>query len=184
MSDRFHGTAQFGRTDRAPWYAQFWVWFLIAIPALAVAGGIATALLASRQADSLVQDDWYQEGRTINRTLARDETARRLSISVELRIDADSGRTVATLSGDAIRAVEVLHLELSHPTLASRDTRARLARIEDSREFAGRLPSSLRGRWYATLSPEPEPTKGEPWRLRGELTLPLAAPARIGHAPR
>jgi hypothetical protein len=183
MSKLSEDAPRFGKTDRAPWYAQFWVWFLIAIPALAVAGSIATALIASRGADSLVKDDWYREGRSINRTLARDETARRHSISAELRIDAHSGQVAVKLAGDSVDAIEALRLELSHPTLASHDYQARLERAEGSDEFLGQLPPQLRGRWHATLSPDPVSSSGlsEPWRLRDELRLPPATPLRIGH---
>jgi hypothetical protein len=183
MSDQSPRDRPFGRTDTAPWYRHFWPWFLISIPAAAIAGSILTGVLAGRHADSLVSDDWYREGKAINRLLARDQIARRRSISAELRIDERSGEVVLELAGDSLDALETLRLEISHPTLASRDRLAVLRRREDSSVFRGRLPPFLEGRWYATLTPGPgsASTPSEPWRLREEIRLPLAAPLRIGH---
>jgi len=183
MSDRPIRDQSFGRTDTAPWYRHFWPWFAISIPAAAVAGSILTGVLAGRHADSLVTDDWYREGKTINRILARDRVARRLSISAELRIDEGSGEVALELAGDSVDALEALSLELSHPTLASRDCQVLLRRRGDSAVFRGRLPPDLSGRWYATLTPHPGASSAvsEPWRLRDEIRLPQEAPLRIGN---
>ncbi len=183
MSDRPLRNGRLGRTDTAPWYRHFWPWFLIAIPAAAIAGSIWSAFLAGQHADSLVSDDWYQEGKRINRLLTRDQAARRLSISAELRIEEGSGEVALTLAGDSVETLETLRLEMSHPTLASRDCEALLQRQKDSSVFRGRLSPSLRGRWYATLTAGPVPSSAltEPWRLRQEIRLPLTTPLRIGH---
>jgi hypothetical protein len=183
MSDRPIRDQPFGQTDAAPWYRHFWPWFLISIPAAAVAGSILTFVLAGRNQDSLVTDDWYREGKTINRILARDRLARRLAISAELRIDERSGEVALELEGDSVGALETLYLELSHPTLASRDRQVLLRRREGSSLFRGQLPPFLSGRWYATVTPPPGSSSGlsQTWRLREEIRLPQEAPQRMGH---
>jgi hypothetical protein len=183
MSERPIRDRPFGRTDAAPWYRHFWPWFLISIPAAAVAGSILTGILAGRNRDSLVTDDWYRKGKAINLVLARDRAARRLSIAAELRIDERSGEVELELEGDSTSALVELQLELSHPTLASRDRQVLLRRGEGPAVFRGRLPPFLSGRWYATLSPPPGSSSAvsEPWRLREEIRLPREAPFRIGH---
>jgi hypothetical protein len=40
--------------DQRPWYRQFWPWFLIALPMIAVIGGIVTLIIAVRSSDPLV----------------------------------------------------------------------------------------------------------------------------------
>lgn len=55
--------------DVQPWYRQPWPWFLIALPAIAVVGCIATMILAIRTNDAVVAD-YYQRGLDINKELA------------------------------------------------------------------------------------------------------------------
>ena len=38
-----------------PWYRQFWPWFLLALPAAAVIGGILTVIIAVSNPDPLIQ---------------------------------------------------------------------------------------------------------------------------------
>lgn len=186
MSDRSLRDRPFGRTDTAAWYWHFWPWVLIALLAAAIAGSLLSAVVAGRHADSLVTDDWYREGKGINRILARDRAARRLSISAELRIDEHSGEVAVALEGEAIEGLETLSLALSHPTLEQRDQHISLRRLENSSLFRGRLPASLSGRWYATLTPQLPPSSAvsDSWRLREEIRLPFATPLRIGDGPR
>ena len=64
-----------------PWYRQGWPWFLIALPATAVVGGIITAILAVRGFDGPVVADYYKQGLAINEEVARAQLARELAIS-------------------------------------------------------------------------------------------------------
>lgn len=42
--------------SQAPWYRQFWPWFLIALPALALLAGSITWSIAARHADAVVPE--------------------------------------------------------------------------------------------------------------------------------
>ncbi|NNJ73016.1 MAG: nitrogen fixation protein FixH, partial [Enterobacterales bacterium] len=61
--------------DVEPWYKQFWPWFIMALPASAVIAGITTVVIAYKNADSLVVDDYYKEGKAINFRIARIKEA-------------------------------------------------------------------------------------------------------------
>ena len=59
-----------------PWYRQPWVWFVIALPAIAVVGSVVLLILALRFGDEVVERDYYQRGLSINKELApRDHAA-------------------------------------------------------------------------------------------------------------
>jgi hypothetical protein len=73
-------------TDTRPWYAEPWVWLIIAIPLTAVIVGMITIYLAVSTSDGLVVDDYYKRGKAINVDLARDRAAARY----ELRAQIDS----------------------------------------------------------------------------------------------
>ncbi|MGD9021258.1 MAG: FixH family protein [Lysobacterales bacterium] len=53
------------KQDTKPWYRQFWPWFIIALPAAAVAAGLFTLWLAISNPDSLViSEQEYQQLRS------------------------------------------------------------------------------------------------------------------------
>ena len=56
-----------------PWYKQFWPWFFILVPVITLMMGGLMLYLAINTQDSLVVDDYYKEGRTINASLAREQ---------------------------------------------------------------------------------------------------------------
>lgn len=53
-----------------PWYRHGHVWLLISGPAAVVVAGLATAVIAVRGADPLVESDYYRRGIEINKALA------------------------------------------------------------------------------------------------------------------
>jgi hypothetical protein len=116
-----------------PWYRQPWPWFLIALPATAVVGGIITAVLAVRTYDGPVTADYYRQGLAINEEVARADRARELSLQarVELAGLADGSRVRVEL--DAARALPpeaALRLRLVHPGRPREDRTAVLARVD------------------------------------------------------
>lgn len=54
-------TSQPQNPDQAPWYRQFWPWFIIAIPSTAVIGGFFTLWLAITNPETLVVDQQEYE---------------------------------------------------------------------------------------------------------------------------
>jgi len=60
----------------APWWKHGYVWLLIAGPATVVVAGFATAWIALKSPDPLVESDYYRRGIEINRTLAARDKAK------------------------------------------------------------------------------------------------------------
>ena len=61
--------------DDAPWWKHGHVWLLIAGPAAVILAGIATAVIAVRSNDPVVDSDYYRRGIEINKTLAARDKA-------------------------------------------------------------------------------------------------------------
>ena len=59
----------------APWYRQFWPWFLMLPPAVALTGGLATLWLAVEHADSVVPDRLSRVGVAVQPDYAAGATA-------------------------------------------------------------------------------------------------------------
>src|SRR5574340_668345 len=82
-----------------PWYREPWPWFLMSLPAVAVAAGLTTAWIAFKTADGLVVGDYYKEGLAINQTLERDDAARAGGMDDTLALrHVGRGRYVAALT--------------------------------------------------------------------------------------
>lgn len=150
-----------------PWYRQFWPWFILALPASAVLAGIATIIIAVNNPDGLVEDDYYQAGLAINRTLAREQQARDLGLQATVRWDAQQQSLLLHLTSARTGNYPRLRLKLIHPTRAGFDVHIPLLRQANG-EYRGLLSATpIAGNWYLIL--EPEDTS---WRLSGRARLP------------
>lgn len=137
-----------------PWYRHPWPWLLMAGPAVVILAGAATTWIAFASADGLVADDYYKQGLGINRTLAREDQARRLGISADVRFA--SGLVEVHLKGTS---PEALFVHLVHATRSGHDVRLRLA-AGPSGVYSAGLPELPAGRWRIAI----EDPRGA-WRI-------------------
>jgi len=141
-----------------PWYREPWPWILMSGPAAVLVAGAATMWLAYASADGLVADDYYKRGLAINRVLAREDAARQLGISAEVRL-APGAMSVA-LHG---ASPDVVLVRLAHATRAGHDLRLRLARSAAG-SYEAALPPLPPGHWHVSI----EDARGS-WRVAEEL---------------
>ncbi|NIR31886.1 MAG: FixH family protein [Gammaproteobacteria bacterium] len=165
--------------DSVPWYRQFWPWFLIAVPASGVVGGLATVWIAMADPQGLVVDDYYKAGLAINRVIARDRAAERLGLAARVSVERPPPATLElTLSADEPVRYEVLELRWLHPTRAGADRTVRLVPVAGAparyRGSVGELPP---GEWHLQLEPP-----SAAWRMVGRMRVPGSAAARLAPA--
>ncbi len=145
-----------------PWYRQAWPWFLIALPASAVFGGIATLILAVESPHALVVDDYYKEGLAINRQLHRQDVARAIMLTGLLRSD---GRQLSLeLASSTPLDDNSVTLQFIHATRARLDQEVVLQRRSDGRYYAA-LPELAAGAWNLRLQ-----SRDGRWEIGGRLT--------------
>lgn len=156
-----------------PWYREPWPWLLALGPFIVVIAGIYTAYLAIVSNDGLVTDDYYKKGLAVNQTIASSEQARKLGLTVGVRMT--EGGFVARLAAadQAFAMPPLLVLTLSHPTRAGLDQSLVLKREGDA--YAGQLRLPKSGHWLVLVEDE---TKS--WRLMGNVVLPAAGETIIG----
>ena len=148
-----------------PWHRQPWPWLLMLMPALALVGGLATFWLAVTTSDPLVVDDYYREGKAINRQLARDDRATQLGLNAALERSAD-GSALLSLSALAGAALPPeLTLRVVHATRAELDQVHRLSAIGEGRYRAADGPLPRTGRWNLMIE---DPARS--WRLTAIAT--------------
>jgi hypothetical protein len=158
------------RTDTKPWYQQFWLWFIIVLPASVVVAGLITVVIAFRNEDSLVNDNYYKEGLAINQQLQQQKQALHWQLSAELTVDPDRSRISGTVSGnvDAVIPPE-LTLAFIHPINSNLDFQLTLKQIGEH-QYEVALPVLNSNRWHLQLAPA-HPIDTINWRLRTTLNL-------------
>lgn len=149
-----------------PWYRQFWPWFLLSWPAIAVVAGIITVVIAVNNPDDLVDDDYYKSGLAINRVLDREQRAATLKIQADVTWQPATGQIVLRLTSTEAPENR-LFLKLLHPTLAHHDLKIPLLHKGHGR-YTGLLDGvPIPGNWHLILTPE-----DKSWRLASRARLP------------
>ena len=148
------------------WYRYGWVWFVFTIPFAAVLFGIVMIVSANYQPDDVVVDNYYKEGKGINKRIARDAKAVELGVQVTLAALTETGAVfgIEAAGGD-------VQMSLFHVTDQKQDMSFQLVSQGEgvytvsSAEFARRL--SLPGIWYIEFT-------DDNWRLRTRLQTPIS----------
>lgn len=150
--------------DTKPWYRYGWVWFLIGIPASSVILGSIFIWISFKQADSLVADDYYKQGRGINQRLEKDQAAVdrgiKLHASIKAQPNGDQRIEIRLVANPGVELPELLRLRLSHPTIDRKDILATLVK-SGSGLYRTDVPGISAGRWYVQV----EDDHGD-WRVR------------------
>lgn len=150
--------------NAAPWYKQFWPWFLIALPTAVVIASFVTLNIAIKHADTPVHDDYSKEGFAIQHNTNADEIAAQQNIRAAIAIDA-SNHIAVTLHGDLRELPTLLTLHCIHALDARRDITLPLMRTNDN-TYTGVLPDAVTGTWKIELR-----APNAHWRLGGEVDL-------------
>lgn len=153
-----------------PWYRHRWPWLLMSGPAVVVVAGLVTAWVAFSRADALVADDYYKQGKAINKDLRRDHEAQRLGAAISIKYDP----AAATLQGrlqmrEAAPAGEegrTLILNLVHPTQPAKD-RTLLVRPAADGSFTLPMEEMEQARWRLVAE-----DGSHAWRLHGSWAWP------------
>ena len=131
-----------------PWFKEPYVWLVIGFPLAAVIAGIITIYIAIETEDGLVVDDYYKQGLEINRTLDRDNLAKKHNIKATvLNLATTENIVVQLYSNDNFVLPEELKINLLHSTRKGYD------RIFNARKTGeNRYPLPVNrlqpGRWY------------------------------------
>lgn len=146
------------RSKAVPWYREPWPWVLIALPLSAVIAGIATLVIAIKNQDGLVAEDYYKQGLAINRVLERESRAAALGLSAQAMISDNSIRIGLAGRADLPETVVVRFI---HPTRAGEDRSIVLGTIANG-WYEGVMADMAPGRWRVQM----EDDQGM-WRLTG-----------------
>lgn len=154
--------------DNTPWYKQFWPWFLIAIPLSSLIVGSQIFRLATDGTNSLVVDDYYKEGKTINERLDKIEKAQALGIKTRLLVE--EGNIALEFIDGSPSSGEALKLDFFHVTLEEKDFQVFLTR-DASGVYRNSERFPIKGKWRLRLTPI-----DESWKVQKNVNLPQTTP--------
>ncbi len=123
--------------------------------------------VAVRGGDDVVSDDYYKEGKMVNKRFAAESYAEEKGISGVLTLFAEEGYLDLTLT-EPLDSSDKLELRLSHPAEADFD-QAYVLKRKSIRGYYADLLSVPEGRWYVRVEGFSSEGNKLLWRLSGEI---------------
>ena len=162
----------------APWYKHLWPWIIIGMLATSVFLSLMMVRIAVENQDSLVNDNYYEAGKGINRSLDREHLAQELQMQARVHFDKLTGEVEVVLQGKSTPAQ--LTLNLISPTLQTQDRHVSLLPALQPGRYTGRLDSLVEGRRFVELLGEQD---GHVWRLFEEEKIVPDGQILLGDEP-
>lgn len=161
-------------TAVSPWYKHLWPWILIGILTTSVCLSLTMVTIAVRNPDNLVNDNYYEAGKGINRSLDRELLAQSLGLKASIHLDELTGEVELRLSGNS--DPQTLELNLISPTQPARDRKVLLTRADAGR-YLGQLDDRIEGRRFVELLGSQD---GQVWRLFEEEKVAHGVQLELG----
>ncbi|PKG38716.1 FixH family protein [Psychromonas sp. Urea-02u-13] len=148
--------------NKKSWFKQFWPWFLIGLPMVAVVGSVNLLITAMDNKPDMVVDDYYTKGKAINHDFALINKAKELNISAKIQ-QTDN---VLFISLKGLKDKSSISFSLYHSTLAKRDISVMLT-ADASGNYNFETDKDLNGKWKLRIEPF-----DKSWRLQKTVILP------------
>ena len=137
-------------TAASPWYKHLWPWIIIAILACSVTLTLSMVTIAVNNPDNLVNDNYYEAGKGINRSLDRERLAQTLQLRAKVHLDELTGEVELLLTGNS--GPGTLELNLISPTQPEKDRKIVLARSDTGQgRYIGQVADKVEGRRFVEL---------------------------------
>ncbi|MBW1248193.1 FixH family protein [Pseudomonas tolaasii] len=137
-------------TAASPWYKHLWPWIIIAILACSVTLTLSMVTIAVNNPDNLVNDNYYEAGKGINRSLDRERLAQTLQLRAKVHLDELTGEVEVNLTGYS--NPKTLELNLISPTQPGKDRKINLARSDsEPGRYIGQVTDKVEGRRFVEL---------------------------------
>jgi hypothetical protein len=134
----------------SPWYKHLWPWIIIGILTCSVTLTLSMVTIAVKNPDNLVNDNYYEAGKGINRSLDRELLAQTLLMHANVHLDEVTGEVDLRLTGNS--QPKTLELNLISPTQPEKDRKITLTRSETEQgRYIGQMSDKVDGRRFVEL---------------------------------
>lgn len=166
-------------TAASPWYKHLWPWIIIAILGCSVTLTLSMVTIAVNNPDNLVNDNYYEAGKGINRSLDRELLAQTLLLRASVHLDGVTGEVDVRLRGNSQPAN--LELNLISPTQPEKDRKITLVQSESEQgRYIGQVSDTVEGRRFVELLGVQE---GKTWRMFEEEQVSHDKDLLLGDEP-
>ncbi|OIN02144.1 hypothetical protein BFR57_08845 [Idiomarina sp. MD25a] len=149
-----------------PWYKQFWPWFLIALPVTVMCVCATIIYLSASQGGfSMVVDDYYKRGKTINAVIEHVEKAKQLGIS--FNVTAHDGKFTIQYASGQPKELTALTIKFVHATQAANDFQRQVTVGADG-VYRTDIPADISGKYTITVTPH-----SADWKVSEQFYFPL-----------
>ena len=163
----------------SPWYKHLWPWIIIAILACSVTLTLSMVTIAVNNPDNLVNDNYYEAGKGINRSLDRELLAQTLELRASMHLDGVTGEVDLRLSGNSAPAT--VELNLISPTQPEKDRKITLTQTaNEPGRYIGQLTDKVEGRRFVELLGV---QNGKTWRMFEEEQVSHDKDLLLGDEP-
>lgn len=166
-------------TAANPWYRHRWPWIIIGMLTCSVGLTVAMVTIAVDNPDNLVNDNYYEAGKGINRSLDRELLAQTLKLRATVTLDDVTGEADLRLTGNS--QPETLVLNLISPTQPEKDRKLILARNPaQPGRYVGQMSDRVEGRRFVELLGV---ENSQTWRLFEEESVTRDKDLILGDEP-
>ncbi len=162
-------------TKKTPAYKEPWFWAVMGPLLVVIVVSLSMAGVAIWVADDRVKDEYYKEGRMINKHFAEEELALAQAVRGSLEFDFTTAEVFAELDAETLPME--LELSFSHPSSAEQDVTVVMQRIAEGR-YRADLPALAQGRWYLIIGNRSESAEDR-WRVTTEIDFRHTASAQF-----
>jgi hypothetical protein len=152
-------------TKKASAYKEPWFWAVMGPLLVVIMVSLSMAGVAIWGADDRVTDDYFKEGRMINKHFAAEALAMSLAVRGSLEFDFTTAEVFAQVEAKKLPAE--LELTLSHPSAAAQDMTLVMQRVGEGR-YRADLPTLNQGRWYLIIGNH-QASADDRWQVSTEV---------------
>lgn len=146
-----------------PWYKEPWAYLVFILPLSAVIAGITTFIIANTNADTVVIDDYYKKGKSINQDIGKFKMAQKLGIKFDMQVD--NNQIILKPTGIE-KTFSVLNVSFYHSTLADRDFNLKLT-PDGNGWLRQSFDQNIAGKWRIVVTPF-----DDRWKMQTTVALP------------
>lgn len=146
-----------------PWYKEPWAYLVFILPLSAVIAGITTFIIANTNADTVVVDDYYKKGKSINQDIGKYKMAQKLGIKFDMQV---TNNQIVLKPTGIEKTFSVLNVAFYHATLADKDFTLKLT-PDGNGWLRQSFEQEITGKWRIVVTPF-----DKKWKMQTTLALP------------